>query len=240
MQTKIYSEKIEIDDNLTNDFWKNRANKIYGLQSVLLGSDKTGTAQKIRNENEKAIVEKILNNIENPRILDIGCGIGRWAENLKDKFEFYAGVDFSKGFVDYAKAKFINNSNIKFYNSSILNLDKEILSLKFNFVICTGVLMYINDKNISKILDFLKKLSSDIYIYIYIQESISTMDERMTLNNFKSEDLKAQYSAIYRTKKEYEEYFKAFNFDIKETNLLLDEKSGARKETNAQYWILRG
>ena len=62
----------------------------------------------------------------------------------------------------------------------------------------------------------------------------------MTLNNFKSEDLKAEYSAIYRTKKEYEEYFKAFNFDIKETSLLLDEKSGARKETNAQYWILRG
>lgn len=167
MQTKIYNEKIEIDDNLTNDFWENRANKIFGLQSVLLGSDKTGIAQKIRNENEKAIVEKILKNIENPRILDIGCGIGRWAENLKDKFDFYVGVDFSKGFIDYAKAKFSNNLNIKFYNNSILNLDKEILSSKFNFVICTGVLMYINDKNISKILDFLKKLSSDIYIYIY-------------------------------------------------------------------------
>ena len=60
------------------------------------------------------------------------------------------------------------------------------------------------------------------------------------MNNFESDDLKTEYSAIYRTKSEYEEYFKNAQFDIKETNLLLDEKSGARKETNARYWILRG
>lgn len=165
MQTKIYNEKIEIDDGLINNFWEKRAKNICDLRCVLLGSDKTGTAQKVRNNYEKAIVEDILKDIQKPRILDIGCGIGRWAENLRNKFDYYVGVDFSKGFIEHAKAKFVNNSNVEFYNSSILNLDKEILSLDFNFVICTGVLMYINDKNISKILQFLKKLSQYIYIY---------------------------------------------------------------------------
>ena len=66
------------------------------------------------------------------------------------------------------------------------------------------------------------------------------MDARLTLNKFESKDLQTDYSAIYRTKQEYEKYFKLNNFDIIKTDLLLDNKSGAREETNAQYWILKG
>lgn len=239
MQTRVYADKIEIDNDSTKEFWENRANNINNLQTVLLGSDKTGIEQNTRNEHEKLIVESIVKQIKKPRILDIGCGIGRWAENLVNQFDYYAGVDFSEGFIDYASKKFGNNENIKFYNSSILELDDTILSSNFNFIICTGVLMYINDANISKIFDFLKRIASN-HIYIYIQESISLMENRLTLNQFESKDLKTNYNAIYRTKKEYEEYFKTNGFDIIKTDLLLDNKSGAREETNAQYWILKG
>lgn len=241
MQTRVYADKIEIDNNSTKEFWENRASNINNLQTVLLGSDKTGIEQNTRNEHEKLIVESIVKQIKKPRILDIGCGIGRWAENLINQFDYYAGVDFSEGFIDYASKKFGKNENIKFYNSSILELDDTILSSNFNLIICTGVLMYINDANISKIFDFFKRIvSNHIYIYIYIQESISLMENRLTLNQFESKDLKTNYNAIYRTKQEYEEYFKTNNFDIIKTDLLLDNKSGAREETNAQYWILKG
>ncbi len=173
MQTRVYTDKINIDNNSTKEFWQKRANNINNLQTVLLGSDNTGSEQNIRNENEKRIVEKIIEKIQNPGILDIGCGIGRWAENLQNKFEYYVGVDFSEGFINYASKKFTNFSNVKFYN-------------------------------------------------------------------FESKDLKTDYSAIYRTKQEYEEYFKTNAFNIIKTDLLLDNKSGAREETNAQYWILKG
>lgn len=244
MQTRVYADKIEIDNDSTKEFWENRANNINNLQTVLLGSDKTGIEQNTRNEHEKLIVESVVKQIQNPRILDIGCGIGRWAENLINQFDYYAGVDFSEGFIDYASKKFSDNENIKFYNNSILNLDKEILNSKFNFIICTGVLMYVNDSNLSKFFKTLKQMIVNIYkvydIYIYIQESISLMENRLTLNQFESKDLKTNYNAIYRTKQEYEEYFKTNNFDIIKTDLLLDNKSGAREETNAQYWILKG
>ena len=241
MQTRIYADKIEIDNNSTKEFWENRANNINNLQTVLLGSDKTGIEQNTRNEHEKLIVESVVKQIQNPRILDIGCGIGRWAENLINQFDSYTGVDFSEGFIDYASKKFSDNENIKFYNNSILNLDKEILDSKFNFIICTGVLMYVNDTNLSKFFKTLKQMTNTCNIQnIYIQESISIMDNRLTLNQFESKDLKTNYNAIYRTKKEYEEYFKTNGFDIIKTDLLLDNKSGAREETNAQYWILKG
>lgn len=97
MQTRVYTDKINIDNNSTKEFWQKRANNINNLQTVLLGSDNTGSEQNIRNENEKRIVEKIIEKIQNPGILDIGCGIGRWAENLQNKFEYYVGVDFSEG-----------------------------------------------------------------------------------------------------------------------------------------------
>lgn len=238
MQTRVYTDKINIDNNSTKEFWQKRANNINNLQTVLLGSDNTGSEQNIRNENEKRIVEKrIVEKIQNPGILDIGCGIGRWAENLQNKFEYYVGVDFSEGFINYASKKFTNFSNVKFYNNSILNLDKDILTSRFNLIICTGVLMYINDENISNIFKAFRQVSPE---YLYIQESISLMEGRLTLNKFESKDLKTDYSAIYRTKQEYEEYFKTNAFNIIKTDLLLDNKSGAREETNAQYWILKG
>lgn len=234
MQTRVYTDKINIDNNSTKEFWQKRANNINNLQTVLLGSDNTGSEQNIRNENEKRIVEKIIEKIQNPGILDIGCGIGRWAENLQNKFEYYVGVDFSEGFINYASKKFTNFSNVKFYNNSILNLDKDILTSRFNLIICTGVLMYINDENISNIFKAFRQVSPE---YLYIQESISLMEGRL---KFESKDLKTDYSAIYRTKQEYEEYFKTNAFNIIKTDLLLDNKSGAREETNAQYWILKG
>ena len=237
MQTRVYTDKIEIDNNSTKEFWENRANNINNLQTVLLGSDKTGIEQNTRNEHEKLIVESVIKQIQNPRILDIGCGIGRWAENLINQFDSYTGVDFSEGFINFASEKFANYSNIKFYNNSILNLDKEILNSKFNFIICTGVLMYVNDSNIFDILKAFRRITPE---YVYIQESISLMDARLTLNKFESKDLQTNYNAIYRTKQEYEEYFKTNKFDIIKTDLLLDNKSGAREETNAQYWILKG
>ena len=241
MQTRIYADKIEIDNNSTKEFWENRANNINNLQTVLLGSDKTGIEQNTRNEHEKLIVESVVKQIQNPRILDIGCGIGRWAENLINQFDSYTGFDFSEGFIDYASKKFSDNENIKFYNNSILNLDKEILDSNFNFIICTGVLMYVNDTNLSKFFKTLKQMTNTCNIQnIYIQESISIMENRLTLNQFESKDLKTNYNAIYRTKQEYEEYFKTNKFDIIKTDLLLDNKSGAREETNAQYWILKG
>ena len=241
MQTRVYADKIEIDNNSTKEFWENRANNINNLQTVLLGSDKTGIEQNTRNEHEKLIVESVVKQIQNPRILDIGCGIGRWAENLINQFDSYTGVDFSEGFINFASEKFANYSNIKFYNNSILNLDKEILDSKFNFIICTGVLMYVNDTNLSKFFKTLKQMTNTCNIQnIYIQESISIMENRLTLNQFESKDLKTNYNAIYRTKQEYEEYFKTNKFDIIKTDLLLDNKSGAREETNAQYWILKG
>ena len=180
----------------------------------------------------------MINNKKNLRILDIGCGIGRWAENLINNMDSYVGIDYSKGFIEYAKEKYKSNDSIEFYEMSLLDITNDLLSKKFDLIICTGVLMYVNDADLLNILANVKQMLGG---YFYIQESISIMDKRLTLDNFKSEALNANYSAIYRTIPEYENLLLQYctNFKILASGLLLDNKTGNRKETNAAYWILK-
>ena len=237
MQTRIYEDKININSNDTKEFWVNRAEQTINLTSVLLGADKDSQAQLERNLKEKEILISLINNKKNLRILDIGCGIGRWAENLINNMDSYVGIDYSKGFIEYAKEKYKSNDSIEFYEMSLLDITNDLLSKKFDLIICTGVLMYVNDADLLNILTNVKQMLGG---YFYIQESISIMDKRLTLDNFKSEALNANYSAIYRMSSEYEKIFNDLNFNIINTNLLLDDKIGARQETNARYWLLKG
>ena len=237
MQTRIYEDKININSNDTKEFWVNRAEQTINLTSVLLGADKDSQAQLERNLKEKEILISLINNKKNLRILDIGCGIGRWAENLINNMDSYVGIDYSKGFIEYAKEKYKSNDSIEFYEMSLLDITNDLLSKKFDLIICTGVLMYVNDADLLNILANVKQMLGG---YFYIQESISIMDKRLTLDNFKSEALNANYSAIYRMSSEYEKIFNDLNFNIINTNLLLDDKIGARQETNARYWLLKG
>lgn len=169
-------------------------------------------------------------------MLDIGCGTGRWLENLKDEISCYVGVDYSKGFVDFLKKKY-TNPNYEFYNLSATELSKTVLERKYDLLICTGVMMYINDDLILKFFSDLRNLNPFPRL-VYFQESVSVMGERLTLNNVKSDALNSTYSAIYRTQEEYENFFSVLGCKIEKTDLLLDDETHARKETNARYWFL--
>lgn len=232
MKTRIYDEKVDLSSNSIKDFWSKRAITATGVKTVLLGDDKG--VQDFRNERETKILTDAVSGLKTLKILDIGCGIGRWAENLYDKIETYTGIDFTSEYVRIANDKFSNDSNIRFYEMSVCEMAPDILDGDYNLVICTGVLTYINDNNLQQIFTNIKQMNPNVF---YLQESVSIMSGRLTLNNFESKELKTNYSAIYRTQNEYEQYLN--EFEILKTDLLLDDKTGARQETNARYWVMK-
>ena len=213
--TRVYREKKDISSEKVKSFWDERA-KVDSLNAVLLGNQKDCKHSDMRNEKEFT---------------------GRWANNLKDKIKLYHGIDFSENFIESNKKRFKNYDNLNFMVMSVADIDLSKLNKTYDLVIINGVLMYINDNNLNCIFDNLRKINPH---YIYIQESISILDYRLTLKDFYSEELETQYNAIYRTKREYEHYFKniLLEYKIKKNDLLLDKETGARKETNAQYWFL--
>lgn len=81
-----------------------------------------------------------LRKIAEPKILEVGCGTGQFAEYLKDEhFTNYSGFDFSPPAIEFAKRRV----GMNFWQGDAL--DKENYSGDFNTIICLEVLEHIQN-----------------------------------------------------------------------------------------------
>jgi SAM-dependent methyltransferase len=235
---RIYGEKADIDKESVREFWNNNAKKDHTLKSVLLGYDFSEDSANLHNQKEIKIALDFIGSGKKT-ILDIGCGIGRWAYNLKPVIKTYDGIDFSEEFIKAANNNFKDFDEIRFYCMSATDIDKTKLLEKYDVIIVTEVSMYINDEDIHKLYEYINKFTRKGSL-LYIQDTTSLLEIRLTLKDFDSKELKTKYNAIYRTKTEYEslfgKYLSEFQLTENGTELLLDKNSGARDETNARYW----
>lgn len=158
-----------------------------------------------RNRQYKEKVSGLLDLKEGMRILDIGCGVGRWGEMFCKHGLYYVGLDGSSGMIEKAEENLYDYDDKKLIVGNLLNI-KEILRntgeiKEFDIVFICGVMMYLNDIDVQKIFDDIVDLTN-AESQICIIESMAD-EERLTLDNFYSEDLKSNYSAIYRSVPEY-------------------------------------
>jgi 2-polyprenyl-3-methyl-5-hydroxy-6-metoxy-1,4-benzoquinol methylase len=144
---RIYGKNADIDSENVKEFWNNNAKKDASLKSVLLGYDFGENSADLHNQKEAKIVLDFIGNGKKT-IFDIGCGIGRWAYNLKSIIKTYDGIDFSEEFIKIANNNFKYFSEIKFYCMSAVNIDTRKLLDKYEVIIATEVSMYINDKKL--------------------------------------------------------------------------------------------
>ncbi|MDR2516997.1 MAG: class I SAM-dependent methyltransferase [Spirochaetaceae bacterium] len=238
---RIYGENARIDSESVKTFWNNNAKKDSSLKSVLLGYDFGENSADLHNRKEARIVLDFTGGGKKT-VLDIGCGIGRWAYNLEPIIKAYDGIDFSEEFIKTAGAYFRDRDDIRFYCMPATDIDTTKLRETYDIVIATEVSMYINDEDLHKLYGYMDGLTGAGSL-LYIQDTTSLLKTRLTLKDFDSKELKTKYNAIYRTRAEYETLFGRFlpGFTVTEngTDLLLDKNSGARDETNARYWCFR-
>lgn len=238
-KTRIYDEAVNIDPGLVRKFWDIRLANNNQLNAVLLGNQTDSTLSNLRNEREKNLLDDFyLKDIKQKiSVLDFGCGIGRWADNLKDIVSVYHGIDFSSECIRHNVDTFKNYKNLMFFEMSITDIKKDRLLDNYDLIIINGVLMYINDDELTKVFESLSLFNPK---KIYIQESISILDKRLTLKKFYSEELNSDYNAIYRIRSDYDFFIKNYlnSYNIEKEGILLDKKLGARDETNAFYWFL--
>ena len=237
METRIKNKSVDIKINSTKEFWQTRVQNGYNLKTVLLNEEVNDDVIKNRNIKESNLVKSFLDPNKKYKILDIGCGIGRWVENLFIYIDQYTGIDYTDGFIKLAKNKY-KQTNLEFIQMSATDINISLLRDNYDLSILTGICMYINDKDLPNLFLTINNLTNDI---IYLQESVSLTEGRLTLDNFYSNNLRQNYSAIYRTIPEYENLLIQYctNFKLLASGLLLDNKTGNRKETNASYWILK-
>ena len=238
MKTRIKNKSVDIKINSTKEFWQTRVQNGYNLKTVLLNEEVNDDVIKNRNIKESNLVKSFLDPNKKYKILDIGCGIGRWVENLFIYIDQYTGIDYTDGFIKLAKNKY-KQTNLEFIQMSATDINISLLRDNYDLSILTGICMYINDKDLPNLFLTINNLTNDI---IYLQESVSLTEGRLTLDNFYSNDLRQNYSAIYRLQKDYESLIIKHlgNYSVIKKGVLLDRETGARDETNAYYWFLNG
>ena len=208
---RIYSQKVDIKTEHTRRFYDNRAKSIEKMEnpyvSVLLGDQNPQHAIEW-NRFEKDIILPQLQIQKDTAVLDIGCGIGRWAESVIPICGEYVGTDFSAEMIKIAEQRCrIEGGFYKFLNLSFQETVRRKFGRNFGCVVICGVCMYINDADLKQCFDGLLDLL-DGHCILYLTETVA-VKTRLTLDHLPSDALKAIYDVIYRTPDEYRMYYKS-------------------------------
>ena len=121
--------------------------------SVLLGDQNPEYALAWDAFEKENILPKMQID-ETCRVLDIGCGMGRWAEALIPKCGYYCGTDLSSEMVKFAEEH--NRFPEKSYDflnygfEEFCALPETKVPGKFNRLWICGIMMYINDEALLK------------------------------------------------------------------------------------------
>jgi cyclopropane fatty-acyl-phospholipid synthase-like methyltransferase len=208
--TRIFSspadgENPEIDLLKVEEFFLKRADKLkkgdLSYKQAIIYQDKDGGLAEARDIAEKQLLLPKLRLAEDDRLLDIGCGTGRWAEIVANRVGKYHGTDLVQDLVAEA-AKRNTGANIKFSSLPCTAISLETLneSELFNKIICFGVLIYLNDSDIPKLMSNIVSVA-DSECLLLLREPVG-VDSRLTIKEHFSEDMDQFYNAIYRTDNE--------------------------------------
>ena len=235
--SRIYGNIEEVDSEKIKKFFNNRAKKDEEALLVKTEFSDKENVEKRQKEESELLLNKI--DFENKKILEIGCGIGRWAEVFHDKCDSYLGIDYSEDLIEIAKENYnYDNCHFQVLSASQLDTADLLVNAPFDIVIITGVLIYFNDDTIKKMIKDLNSLCASNKT-IYIRETLSFLETRLTLKDFFSENLEADYNAIYRTDDEFLDFINGINGNITiETDEIFDELKNFT-ETGYKYFLIK-
>lgn len=243
--TRIKKNIAEIDYEHTLHFFNGRASRYReeNPYSVTMYQDNNPALVEERN---KAEVEKLLPLLRldyRSKVLDLACGIGRWSDAITTEIQEYCGIDFSESLIELARRRH-HEANRDFYVGDINNFGdilRQNQKGNYNRILLMGVLIYINDNDLYSVMNQLAGASEE-NVVICIREPVG-IEERLTLKEFYSAELKDNYNAIYRTRDEllhvFEKTLMAESFRMTQSGFLFSEDDlNNRKETSQYYYIL--
>jgi len=243
--SRIYERNESLDYGKVQEFWQRRSRRISEtgpLRASMFGDEEF--ARK-RDAYEKQMVLPHLRLSSNSRVLDVGCGTGRWGHELASKVAAYLGTDSCGPFIEAARAQFgaagLLSEAHRFQQLAAQEVSATTLAIRppFDVVIVAGLMLFLNDEDVASLLGRLSQLTASDGL-IYVREPIA-LEERLTLKEHFSEELDENYHAIYRTVAEYETFFgktlKGFTLAL--ASPLFPNELCNRKETAQHIFILR-
>ncbi len=236
--SRVYDDKVRIDRDDVKDFYDDRAKRYsdLGLKTVLLGDQDEKISKSIDDFEEKNILP-LFTNRNDRKVLDIGCGIGRWAKKILDYSSVYCGTDISNEMVNIVENILVDSKvDYSLISATAIDALKQIYDSgrKFDTVILSEVCMYLNDDEIDELIKVLSKLLEDKNIEIYYADTIA-FDKRLTLVKHFSSNLNSSYNVIYRNINEIPNKFLENGFKVIKNGIM--DNTNTNNETARCYYI---
>lgn len=234
----------QIDPVAVKNFFSKRAEKAstLGPLRAVIYQDKHPDLAERRDAAEKALLLPKLGPKANSRVLDIGCGTGRWTGVLAPLVAAYHGTDFAAGLVDIARVEHDSFKNVRFsvLPSTSVSLAALGEAQGFNKIILLGLLIYLNDEDVIETLCRVVDVSS-LKCQLMIREPVA-LDERLTIKEHFSDDLEQVYNAIYRTEDElfrmFEQTLGKFGFRLIDSGFVYEQHDLNNRSDTVQKWYI--
>lgn len=193
-----------IDEAKVSSFFERRAARIpeLGPTRAVIYQDHHPDLAERRDQYERSVLTPKLSLDGTQRLLDVGCGTGRWTTTLDELVEHYHGIDFAEGLVEHARGTHGNPPHTMFSvaDASDFTLEQLGEDQPFDRALVSGVFIYLNDEALDSALECLDSATTPDAV-ILLREPVA-QEERLTLVDHHSADLDADYHAIYRTRAE--------------------------------------
>lgn len=234
------SDDRENTINLDNvsDFWRHRSTKAPAgdpLSLVWFDTDPGMQAERVAQET-RLVLDKM--QLEPSfKVLDLGGGYGRWSLRFAPHVDKVVCVEFQDAFLERGKeyAKAAGIANIDFIKDDVKNFSTEE---KFDRIFLAGILQYLNDEDLEKVLQTIQSNLSENGAVFLIEPS-SVLTERFVIDNKYSEALGANYSALYRTPDEFAKAFRGIGLKCAAHQNMFPEGSPHNKFPETRLRIYR-
>jgi len=198
---ELEKSSTEIDYSSVNQYWNRIQPSVLGPY-MMDGFGFPSGAGFFRFRAETKRVERMVKEVnQNGTLLDLGCGVGYWAEYFSRHFTEVIAVESSESFADALEQRCAPHPNIRVVLGDVMDYEPEHPCAQ---VFLGGMLMYLNEEDV---IALLRRLIPFLETRGRILCRESTVGEGSMTRH-------GNYQAVYRSVATYERIFKQCGLTI--------------------------
>ncbi len=194
----------EIDHTAVDQYWSGVKASILGPY-MMDGFGFPASAGHYRFRAESGIVKRLLRDVDpNGAVLDLGCGVGYWAEAFAQHFSRVVAVEGSGALYQALEERCAPYPNIRPVLGNVLSFEPEG---QYRLVFLGGLLMYLDEEHVTAQLRRLVTHLEPGGIILCRESTVRGKTERRG----------GDYPVVYRSVQDYRRIFKQCGLAVRQT-----------------------